>query len=336
MKLKTALLCAALLLSLLLCSACGSANAPQQAPAATAVPTQSPAPTAELLPTPAPTPEPTPEPPAGSPVHTVTEVNVRSAPSAASDILATLPAGMQLLRTADDGEWSTVLYNDTVCYMASAYLREGYLIVIDAGHQLHADYSTEPVGPGSDAVKARVSSGTEGVSTRLPEYELNLAVALLLQEELEARGYEVLMVRTDNAVNLSNAERAAIANDAYADAFIRIHANGSEDRSVSGAMTICQTPQNPWNGNLYGQSKRLSLFVLQKLCAEAGCKQNAVWETDTMSGINWCQVPVTIVEMGYMSNPEEDVLLSDPDYQVKIARGIANGVDDFFSPCDIP
>ena len=123
--------------------------------------------------------------------------------------------------------------------------------------------------------------------------------------------------------------RGQTANDAKADAFIRIHANGSDDASVHGAMTICQTASNPYNGDLYRQSRDLSEYVLDELAAAAGCEKKHVWETDTMSGINWCQVPVTIVEMGYMTNPEEDALMAQEDYQDKIAEGIANGIDKF-------
>lgn len=210
-------------------------------------------------------------------------------------------------------------------------LTNGKTIVIDPGHSAVVAEGTEPVGPGSEEYKAADTSGTRGTSTGIPEYELTLSVSKKLKIELENRGYTVLMTRETNDIPLSCTQRAAVANQSNAEAFIRIHANGSENSEAEGAMTICTTPESPYAGNLYQQSRALSDCIINNLCEVTGCENDGVWETDSMSGNNWSQVPVTIVEMGYMTNPQEDEMMANEEYQNKIVQGIADGIDEFIS-----
>ena len=82
------------------------------------------------------------------------------------------------------------------------------------------------------------TTGATGVSTGQTEAELNLKVGLLLQKELESRGYSVIMTRTTNDVNISNSQRAEIANNANADVFVRIHADSVDTSSVVRNVNI--------------------------------------------------------------------------------------------------
>ena len=205
------------------------------------------------------------------------------------------------------------------------------VIVIDAGHQTRAMSATEPIGPGSSQRKAKVTGGASGCVTHLPEYKLNLQVAKKLQKELVNRGYKVIMVRTKNNVRMSNVQRAQVANKYKADAFIRIHANSAGSSSVKGALTIAPASNNRYMTKANRKaSQKLSKKVLKAMCKTTGAKNRGVMYTNSMTGINWCKVPVTIVEMGFMSNPSEDRKMAKASYQKKIVKGIADGIDNFF------
>ena len=206
------------------------------------------------------------------------------------------------------------------------------VICIDAGHQQSAIWDTEPNGPGSDVMKAKLSSGTQGVATKIPEYQLNLDVSLLLEAELISRGYQVVMIRCTNDCPLSNAERAQVANESGADIFIRIHANGADTASVKGMLCCAPTSNNPFlTQQVIDESIRLSDIITKTFCAATGANNQGIYYVDTMTGINWCQIPVTIVEIGYMSNPDEDRAMASPDYRQKMVTGIANGIDAYFA-----
>ena len=195
---------------------------------------------------------------------------------------------------------------------------------------LAADGEKEPLGPGSNQTKAKTSAGTYGAASGLHEYQLNLTISLALRDELERRGYSVILTRDNHAVTLSNIDRARIANEAQADVMLRIHANGSTNPAIHGAKAVNMTRSSPYNPELYADSRALSEAVLSGFCAATCAKQLPIWDTDTMTGINWSTVPVTILEMGYMSNAAEDLQMADPAYQKKMVQGIADGLDAYF------
>lgn len=209
----------------------------------------------------------------------------------------------------------------------------GHIIGIDPGHQgSWVDMSAlEPNAPGSSEMKARCTTGTTGNYTGLEEYQLNLNVSLVLRDILVARGYQVVMTREDNDANISNAERAHKVAEAGAEIYVRVHANSSDDASVSGALTMCQSSSNPYVGDLYEESYRLSELILNSYCEATGIGNRGIMITDTMTGINWSSMPVTIVEMGFMSNQGDDTKMADSTFWPTMAEGIANGIDAYFA-----
>lgn len=205
-----------------------------------------------------------------------------------------------------------------------------HVVVIDPGHQGQGDSTTEPNGPGSSTMKARVAGGTHGTTTGVYEYQLTLVISQQLQAELENRGYTVYMTRTSHDVNISNMERAQYATSVGGEIAVRIHANGVDNASVSGALALAPSSSNPYIAYLSDSSWSLSKCILDAYCAATGMRNQGVSTSDTMTGINWSTVPVTILEMGYMTNPTDDVNMEDPAYQARMVQGIADGIDAYF------
>ncbi len=204
------------------------------------------------------------------------------------------------------------------------------VVCIDPGHQGRSDSSPEPIGPKSKKMKTRASGGATGVTTKLPEYEIALQISMNLKRRLEGRGIRVIMTRTTDDVNISNAERAIIGNKAKADLFVRVHGNGSPDSTVSG-VSVIYPAKNHWTVRHSASSKRAARRLHSAVVAQTGAVDRGMTARGDHAGFNWSRSPAVLVECGFLSNSVEDRLLASPHYQDKLAEGIAAGVSGYLA-----
>lgn len=214
---------------------------------------------------------------------------------------------------------------------------EQLVVAIDPGHQGNwVDMSEkEPNGPGSSEMKAKATTGTQGSFSGKAEYELNLEISLLLRDELEKRGYRVILTREDNDTAISNAERAQMAYEEGGDIYVRIHANGSDVAGVQGALAMVPSSNNPYIPELAEDSYTLAECILSAYCEKASFTSLGIQYYDNMTGINWSKLPVMILEMGFMTNQSDDLRMSDASVQPLMAEGIADGIDLYFEKKDM-
>jgi N-acetylmuramoyl-L-alanine amidase len=205
--------------------------------------------------------------------------------------------------------------------------KAGKVIVIDAGHQKKANTGTEPVGPGSKARKPKVSGGTRGVATGIPEYKITLRVAKKLRKELRARGYTVYMVRTKNDVDIPNSKRAKFANKKKADLFIRLHCDAAGNEH--GVLTLAPA-KNKWTKKIYKRSLKASKAIHKAVLKKTGARDRGIAKRGDLTGFNYAKAPAVLIEMGVMTNPKEDKRLAGAKYQKKLANGMAAGIDRYF------
>lgn len=206
-------------------------------------------------------------------------------------------------------------------------LLEGKIICIDPGHG-NPDHpvQNEPIAPNSDILKPATAAGTAGVSTKVPEYKLTMAVSLKIRDKLLEKGAKVVMTRENNDVDLGNIERSEIANRIPADISVRIHADGYDDPSVYGISVLYPGGMYISNAELLRKSKLAAQVTLEELVKSTGGRSRGVVERNDLTGFNWSKVPVILVEMGFMTNPAEDERMNTDEYREKIAAGIVNGI----------
>ena len=167
--------------------------------------------------------------------------------------------------------------------------------------------------------------GAVGLDTGVKESDLNLLVGERVARALEDRGCFVLRTRTgtdalQDTKRDDMAYRGAILCTDGADCTVSIHMNKFEDRSIHGPMCYFQAGAK--------DGKALAGCVIEAICAALGCDPRL-----PNPGNNYVtrlpSVPSVLVECGFLSNPEDERNLQDPDYQQKLADGIADGILDY-------
>lgn len=206
------------------------------------------------------------------------------------------------------------------------------VIVVDAGHGLNSYNKQEPIAPGSSKTKIAFATGTKGAN--LTEEQLNLAVALKLQKALEGKGAIVHMTRSEHKCDMSNIDRANFANELNADISVKIHADGNENSSAHGVSVCIPGSQYITDNEIIKKSKMAGELILDAFVKETGAYKRGTSVRNDLTGFNWSKVPVVLVELGFMTNPEEDKLMETTEYQEKMVGGIVAGLEKYFESID--
>jgi N-acetylmuramoyl-L-alanine amidase len=208
---------------------------------------------------------------------------------------------------------------------------EGRYIGVNPGHQSHLDSRLEALSPEKGSPKrARVSGGTRGSVTKVPEYKQNLAIALKLRDKLEGMGARVLMARSVNDVKISNAERARMMNGAGVAVYLSLHCNGNHSKKASGLETLVPAGRGNQTGAVLQESRKFAAFMQAEEIKATGAKDDGFSYRKDLSSLNWPMIPTCLIEMGYMTNAAEDRLLNTPAYQSKLVDGMANAFVLYF------
>ena len=202
------------------------------------------------------------------------------------------------------------------------------LVCLDPGHARTPNLTTERIGPGSTVRKIKDGGGTPG------EARVVLQIAWKTRAVLVERGFAVAMTRTGPEFtygNGGNIARAQFCNRRAAALMLRIHADGSTDPRRHGAATLYPAWHRGWTDDVLPASRRAAVLVQRQLVRATGAADRGLVRRSDLTGFNWADVPVVLVETGFMTNPSERRLLRSPGYQQRVARGLVDGVAAFRS-----
>jgi N-acetylmuramoyl-L-alanine amidase len=230
-------------------------------------------------------------------------------------------ASRQQSKTADCGEYvfTWALKQKLIGYCGKF---EGEKFVLKIRKYPRLDKALKGITIAVDAGHGGYESGAVGCLGNL-EKDVNLAISKYLQEELAARGAQVIMTRKDDSC-LALYERVDIANENNADILISVHANSLPDSADPNANRGTSVYY------YYNQAKPLADSVLNSMLKQAGTQDDKVRQGSLALVRNTDALSI-LVEVAYMINPYDTVLLTDRDFQKSCAKAIADGVADYLN-----
>ncbi|HBM81330.1 MAG TPA: hypothetical protein DD426_10955 [Clostridiaceae bacterium] len=242
---------------------------------------------------------------------TAANLNVRSGPSEMYDKMQTLTEGSAVRVVSSDNGWDRVISPDGVVgwcssdYLSEIYPLSGKLILLDPGHG------------GKDP-------GSISYSGKYEKY-VNMEAALKVKARLESLGAKVALTRTGDYY-ITNKERGRMADSLNADILLSIHHNSLENKDYFGLSTYYNTIhyKNPANGYNLAESIYLNATTVKGVYRDGILDRNyeVLRETNT---------PAALIEIGFMSNPAEELTIHDESFQDVMAQKIADGIVDYFN-----
>lgn len=252
-------------------------------------------------------------------------------PKEAEEVVAEAPQVEEEEAKADEEEKTEINDDIDKSEVVNEFIKEKReTIVLDPGHSITPAPGTEPIEPGAATQKAKDAVGAVGVNSKVNEYKITHDIGNLLKEDLEKRGFNVVMTKTKPEEQRSNIERAEIGNKENAALLIRIHADSFSNSSATGASMLVPAKSVKSTAAIADLSRKYGQTILDSYISKVPIKSRGIIERNDLTGFNWSKVPVVLIEMGYLSNPNEDAFMTNPDNYGKIVEGIGEGIDKCF------
>lgn len=205
--------------------------------------------------------------------------------------------------------------------------KNGIKIVLDPGHSKNPGTEKEKISPDSNEMKLKDTSGSVGLISKKNEYEIAMDITLKLKELLEKEGYTVVLTKDNVETPLSSIERAEVGNRENANLMIRIHCDSFSNSNAKGASMLVPKQRGYITKEISEKSIEYGKNIIEEYTKKTGLNNRGLQYRSDLTGFNWSKIPVVLLELGFISNPEEDKFLSSEENINTIAKGIKNGIE---------